>query len=229
MAIHKAKIRTSFSAIPNKTLQDKSLTFEATGLLAMLLSLPEDWEIHKSWLQEQKQKCGRDKISKMVKELESAGYLRKSQARSDGGSFGSNDYHVYPTTVDWKPVDGLAVDGKTPTTKETSLQKKHNTNNSSEDEKTTVKIPYQNIADAYNDSVSDEFPRIRMITDKRKPQIKKFYRLLNSDLNKVKEYFAYFDENATTHQRGENERGWVASFDFIIREDTVARVVEGRL
>jgi hypothetical protein len=129
MPIIKGKFQTQYVQVSNKTAQDKNLSFEARGLLVFMLSLPEDWVIHKSWLIEQTS-AGRDKIQRMVNELVKMGYLVKKQAHGDNGQFLNNDLYVYPEpmTVDGLAVDGLAVDDKPTTTKETLLEKKDNTN-----------------------------------------------------------------------------------------------------
>ena len=128
MAIFKAKVESNYAVLPNSTLQDSSISYEATGLLAMILSLPDDWEIHKTWLQKQKIKCGRDKMSKMMNELVDAGYVVVKQSVGEDGRFLQNDYLVHPTPVNLKSVDGKTVDGKTVTTKETDIQSKQDTN-----------------------------------------------------------------------------------------------------
>lgn len=127
MAIFKAKVESNYAVLPNSTLQDSSISYEATGLLAMILSLPDDWEIHKTWLQKQKIKCGRDKMSKMMNELVDAGYVVVKQSIGEDGRFSQNDYLVHPTPVNWKPVDGKTVNGKPVTTKETDIQSKQDT------------------------------------------------------------------------------------------------------
>lgn len=126
MPIIKGKFQTQYVQVSNKTAQDNNLSFEARGLLVFMLSLPEDWVIHKSWLIDQT-KAGRDKIQRMINELVKYGYLVKHQSHGDDGQFQNSDLHVYPDpiTVDGLAVDGLAVDGKPATIKETSLEKKH--------------------------------------------------------------------------------------------------------
>jgi len=128
MAIFKAVVHSEYAQIPNSTLQDKSLTFEARGLLAMLLSLPEDWEIHKSWLQGQSVKCGRDKLTRMLKELQDSGYVRKKMNQRDDGKFSDIDWLVYPTAQLKTRSTENPSDGKPATTKETIKQRNKNTN-----------------------------------------------------------------------------------------------------
>lgn len=132
MAIFKAKVKNNFTTLVNNTVQDKNLTFEATGLLAFLLSLPDDWEIVKEWLMDQKQKCGRDKLTRMIKELETQGYVVKKIKQDEQGKLKGYDWFVYPEPQITRAEPGVLKNrrpdnpatGKPATTKETDLQKK---------------------------------------------------------------------------------------------------------
>ena len=125
MAIYKAKLSAKYAMIPNSSLQDSSLSYEATGLLAMMLSLPSDWEIRKSWLQGQKQKCGRDKLTAMMNELIQNGYVRKEVKQDDSGRFNGVDWFVYPeSAVELESRSTVnPLDGESDTTNKTSLKK----------------------------------------------------------------------------------------------------------
>lgn len=130
MAIYKAVVESAYAQIPNETLQDKTLSFEARGLLAMLLSMPADWEIHKAWVVEQSN-AGKDKVNSIFRELLDAGYIRKEDGQRKRGKFSHDDYFVFPskTTVADLPQrldrSGQTVDGETAPTKETVIQNKH--------------------------------------------------------------------------------------------------------
>jgi len=130
MPIFKSKVADKFVTLPNETIQDMALSWEARGLLAFMLSLPADWTIHKQWLSEQCAMCGRDKLNRILDELVDNGYLVKQQSRSDFGQFTTNDFFVYSErqeTVNGNAVDGKPVNGKPAATKETVLQKKQDT------------------------------------------------------------------------------------------------------
>lgn len=133
MAIFKARVQSNYAQIPNSTAQDNRLSFEARGVLTLLLSMPDDWEVTKQWLCNQTS-AGRDKVQRIINELVEFGYIRKSQQRTTGGKFTSNDLFVYAESDNGLAVDGLAVNGKTHTTKETYLQNKHNTKSDSSTE-----------------------------------------------------------------------------------------------
>lgn len=59
-----------------ETAQNRTLSWEARGMLAYLLSKPNDWEVQIADLQ---QGCGRDKVYKILKELSNARYLSREQ------------------------------------------------------------------------------------------------------------------------------------------------------
>lgn len=84
MAIKKTKLDDNYASIPNSTLRDPRLSLEAVGLLAYLLSLPEDWEVRATQIQKQFG-IGRVKQCRLYKELEGAGYLEKQNGRGVDG------------------------------------------------------------------------------------------------------------------------------------------------
>ena len=82
-SILKKKVKNNYTRISNDFLQDDSISFEAKGLGASLLSRPEDWEINISALMVEGS-IGRDKVNKIIQELIKAGYMYKSQSRTSG-------------------------------------------------------------------------------------------------------------------------------------------------
>ena len=66
----------NYTIVSNYFLQDKRLSLKAKGLLALMLSLPDDWEYSIKGL-EGLCKDGKDSISSALKELETAGYVVK--------------------------------------------------------------------------------------------------------------------------------------------------------
>jgi uncharacterized phage protein (TIGR02220 family) len=83
MPIYKKKLLDKCIMLGNKTLQRKDMSLEAKGLLAYLLSLPEDWEFSINGIASQTN-CNSKKIIKVLHELESLGYHRKEQYRENG-------------------------------------------------------------------------------------------------------------------------------------------------
>jgi len=94
MAILRTNKRDNFTILPNSTLQNVRLSWEARGLLAYLLSLPANWQIHMSELVE-RAPSGKDKLTRIVKELTEKGYIIKAHLRGERGRFADWVYDVF--------------------------------------------------------------------------------------------------------------------------------------
>ncbi len=95
MTIFKIKTRQNPYVILDKTfLTQKNLSWKAKGLLAYLLSLPSDWEIHVNELVKHA-KDGRDAVYTAIRELKQAGYIIQTTKRSNTGRFSKHDYGVF--------------------------------------------------------------------------------------------------------------------------------------
>lgn len=82
-----------YTKLANAFLQDSRLSYETKGLLAELLSRPDDWEIRAETLVKSG-KAGRDKVWRMLREAEELGYAASRQARTERGKFQRLDYVV---------------------------------------------------------------------------------------------------------------------------------------
>lgn len=75
-----------FTQVPNDWLRDSRLTFKARGLLSLVMSHTQGWSLSINSLAAQNQE-GKDAIRSAILELESCGYLSRSQTNL-GGRFG---------------------------------------------------------------------------------------------------------------------------------------------
>jgi len=96
--IVKSKQATDFAIIPNKLLRDTKLTLKAKGLICLLLSLPNDWAVYKTQLQ-QFSTDGRDATISAFNELVDKGYITSVQRFNPHGQFDGWDYVVYSESV----------------------------------------------------------------------------------------------------------------------------------
>lgn len=111
----------------NKAIsEDQRLSWAARGLLVFLLGKPDHWEVSTHHLINQTQECkgkasGRDAVRGLIRELEQAGYLQITLARSEGGEFGGRCYTVsespatdYPGPVPPSPANPplVSIEGK---------------------------------------------------------------------------------------------------------------------
>lgn len=96
-----------YFSLPRSAAQDNRLSLETRGLLALMLSLPPDWDYTVTGLAV-KAGCGRDKMRRMVRELESVGYLVREQAHDGGGRFDGNIYVLQESP----PLSGNSGNGE---------------------------------------------------------------------------------------------------------------------
>jgi hypothetical protein len=96
-------IHTSeYFSMARSSAQDRELSWEARGMLAYLLSKPDDWLVRVADLQQQ---CGRDKAKAILAELEKAHYIRVERGahNPETGEFATNTYYVYETPFTENP------------------------------------------------------------------------------------------------------------------------------
>lgn len=89
-------------------------------------------------------------------------------------------------------------------------------------EKEKEKIDYQQIADLYNDTCVS-FPRLTKLSDKRKKAIRA--RLRTYSLDDFKKLFEMAE--ASSFLKGQNRRNWSATFDWLITDGNMAKVLDG--
>lgn len=126
-----------FTVLPNGTIRDPRLSLDALGLLVKLISRPPNWEVRPYQLQKE---CsiGRDKLRRLLAELEDSGYLIRIKSRKPDGTW---DWisEVYQETqarrgkamdgnlgggssMDVFPGDGSSVTGKHGDIKKTNIK-----------------------------------------------------------------------------------------------------------
>jgi hypothetical protein len=77
-----------------KTAQDQALSFESRGVVAYLLSKPDDWEISLENLMREGN-IGRTKMRRIIAELSASGYLHYTQEQGAGGKFTDGVYTLH--------------------------------------------------------------------------------------------------------------------------------------
>lgn len=94
MPIIRAKHNKDFTQINNATLREKGLSLRARGLLAYMLSFPDEWAFSVNSLSEN---CGETRyaILTSIAELRREGFLRISQSHTSDGKFNEVTYFVF--------------------------------------------------------------------------------------------------------------------------------------
>lgn len=91
-------------------------------------------------------------------------------------------------------------------------------------------IPYLEVINAFNEAAGDRLPNAEKLNDKRKRTISKFLKELKEPTAEAaKNYFEYFMSSAKGFYFGENDSGWRANFDYLLRPETVLKTREGSL
>ena len=125
MGVIRVEHTKDYTTMSNHHLRNRALSLRAMGLMSKMLALPDDWDYTVAGLASIC-KEGRDAVRKALQELESEGYLVRSQTR-EAGTFSSNDYILFetppltekPSTV--KPSAGKPSTGKPLTENPTQL------------------------------------------------------------------------------------------------------------
>lgn len=112
MTIIRVKKDKGYFVASNKPFNDKSLSWEARGMLGYLLSKPDDWIVRNVDLYRQGP-AGKNKVKRILTQLKNAGYLVRTRIRQPDGTFEwESTLYETPPTIAPKTIDGSSVDGK---------------------------------------------------------------------------------------------------------------------
>ena len=118
--------RDRYVIISKVPLEDVRLSWKARGLLAYLLSKPDNWSVIVAHLVKQAPD-GRAAVMAGLRELESAGYLVRIRTRDDEGRYDGTDSEIHEEPSDTSTVRfsdcGLSDCGKSHTNEERPLVK----------------------------------------------------------------------------------------------------------
>lgn len=114
-----------FTILRNVVLRDETLSFRARGILACVLSRPDDWRTTSETLAKQSGgKEGRDAIRTALKELERAGYIKRYKVNDKAtGQITTVTYIFDEPTEDGLTEHGSTDGGKPVPFKKTILRK----------------------------------------------------------------------------------------------------------
>ena len=94
MAVFRVAKTKDYTVMANHHLRNRSLSLKAKGLLSLMLSLPENWDYTTKGLS-YICKEGVDSICTTIKELEKAGYVKRSRMRNEQGQLIEMEYTIY--------------------------------------------------------------------------------------------------------------------------------------
>jgi len=239
--IKRRKRAVNFTTLNNEFLQDKTLSWKAKGLIAYVMSLPDDWELNLSDLKN-RSKDGRDGTAAGLNEIIEKGYCKRYQVRGNDGLFSSAQYMVCDTreffpdeSETWEPqtenpdtVKPL-TDKPEPGKPETENPTLVNTNKPN-----TKKVNTNNINPA-NGFAASLFPDPeKVVTPEEEKAIKTLFRnskVADKDLflSKFKgpefekidllHYYNAVNDWSEAKTLKRTDRGWIATVNQFIRGD----------
>ena len=94
MSVFRVEKNKGYTVMSNHHLRNHALSLKAKGLLSQMLSLPEDWDYTLQGLA-QINRESIDAIREAVRELERAGYIKRSRERDKRGCLRGTVYTIY--------------------------------------------------------------------------------------------------------------------------------------
>lgn len=102
--IVRTKRNTNFTIISNIGMEDDRLTFKAKGILAYLLSKPDDWQVRDRQLATVGPD-GRAAVQAALSELEKYGYIKRVRERNEQGQWTYTSYVYDEPRSDYPATD----------------------------------------------------------------------------------------------------------------------------
>ena len=113
---------SNYTILPNEFLLDETISDKARGLLARLLSRPDNWNLNINYLVKTG-KDGHTAVRSAIRELEAAGYIQKEVSRHSNGRIIGVEYIIRESPV--KSCGDMSAQNPESSNKETQAQKDH--------------------------------------------------------------------------------------------------------
>ena len=130
MAIYRIHKEDNFVIIDKAFLLNEEISLKAKGLLALLLSYPDNWQFYKAEIV-QHTTDKENSLNSGLKELIENGYIVRKQRKDENGKFEGYEYHVYEKPSTEKPST------EKPSTEKPLLLNNKNTKNKNTKNKNT--------------------------------------------------------------------------------------------
>jgi hypothetical protein len=183
MSIKRApRPKTNFTIITNAVLRDENLSFRARGVLACILSRPDNWKTTAESLARES-KEGRSAILTTLKELEVAGYMKRTKYRNEKGQWVWESF-VYDTPQDAtkqpesnNPPTGKPTSGEPSTEIQTLIEELSKNERKEERDTRTYGDENHQACNLLADLIADNGSRRPQITDKWLSDMERLHRI----------------------------------------------------
>lgn len=162
-------------------------------------------------------------VNKVVSEWISQGSLTLAKTANKTLAKSANGYK--PTQLNTKDNIQKTINTNTP------LPPKGGCDEVSKPEKRkTVRINYNEYLEAYNEIVGDRLPHAVEANAERQRKLKKLINsLATKNIDGYRAYVKAFMSAARPFHFGDNDRGWVATFDYLLQPKVLTAIREGTL
>lgn len=166
----------------------------------------------------------KDTFYRHIGALVAAGVVVKQQQK-EKGKFARTLYRLtHEVAISEKSDFPIPNFSESNCSESTASETIKNSSKKEQDKKVTgsIEVSVQQITDLYCE-ICKSYPKVRSLSETRKKAIKA--RLKKYSLNDFRELFEKAE--ASDFLKGSNNRNWIATFDWMIKDQNMAKVLEG--
>lgn len=235
MNIVKREKNKNYTTISNVFLRDKNLSIKAKGLLAVVMSLPEDWEFTINGICSVL-KEGRTAIYSAIQELKDCGYCNVDICRDEKGLITGNDY----TFREYPKKESQCLEephSEKPNADDNTQRNKEETNNRTDkvkskeerDKSLSKKERAQELINLWNNETKD-FPKVRKVSPDVLSDIDKLLKRGYSYVD-MKKAIILCNSLSDFYKGKERGKTWKATLQWLIHNtnDNFDKIMNGAL
>ncbi|PJI65511.1 replication protein [Escherichia coli] len=181
--------------------------------------------------------ASRDQVERMLQVFVKEGMITIDGEKQKGRVITITNYHEYAQKMDDSPAHEAAQttahheqEGINKNINNTPLPPNGGGDGQVKPERRKAeRIDYESFLNAYNTEVGDRLPHAVAVNEKRKRRLKKIIpQLKTPNVDGFRAYVRAFVHQAKPFYFGDNDTGWTADFDYLLREDSLTGVREGK-
>ncbi len=181
--------------------------------------------------------ASRDQVERMLQVFVKEGMITIDGEKQKGRVITITNYHEYAKKMDNSPAHEAAQttahheqEGINKNINNTPLPPNGGGDGQVKPERRKAeRIDYESFLNAYNTEVGDRLPHAVAVNEKRKRRLKKIIpQLKTPNVDGFRAYVRAFVHQAKPFYFGDNDTGWTADFDYLLREDSLTGVREGK-